>query len=83
MSVLVAEAVHGSVLEDGSLPHGISYRSKHGANHKCWAIWLRRIDDGHDIGVEVTKAGRGEAIKGPSRNTPLKAAAEALGLCIF
>ncbi|EME58779.1 hypothetical protein G352_20991 [Rhodococcus ruber BKS 20-38] len=37
---------HEVVLDDGSVPHGIYYLSKWGADMAAWAMWLRRRDDG-------------------------------------
>jgi hypothetical protein len=50
----VAAWVHGLVLDDGSLPQGIRYPSRLGAGEN-WAVWLRRIDDGHPVDSEPTK----------------------------
>ncbi|MFZ2175111.1 MAG: RES domain-containing protein, partial [Rhodococcus sp. (in: high G+C Gram-positive bacteria)] len=41
----IAEWVRSVFLDDGSLPHGIMYRSKWGADWETWAFWLRRVDD--------------------------------------
>lgn len=57
----ISEWVHGLTLDDGNLPHGIAYPSRHGGD-RCWAIWLRRIDDGLDPTSELTIANRGTAI---------------------
>jgi RES domain-containing protein len=45
ITTLLAEHVRGLILDDGSLPLGISFASKtlHG---RCWAFWDRRTDDG-------------------------------------
>lgn len=77
ITTLVALWLRAQVLEDGSLPHGILYRSKHGTNWRCWAIWLRIVDDGSDpskdIGREpTTLLGHGVPIEPPERNLPLK-----------
>lgn len=42
----IAEWVRSVILDDGSLPHGIMYRSKWGADWETWAFWLRWVDDG-------------------------------------
>lgn len=41
----VAEYVRNVLLDNGSLPPGISFRSKT-AYGRCWAFWDRRADDG-------------------------------------
>lgn len=46
LTTAIAEWIHGLVLDDGSLPHGIRYNSKWGNEQACYAIWLRAIDDG-------------------------------------
>lgn len=51
----VAKYIHGRVLSDGSLPHGIRYQSKHGTDHECYATWLRAVDDGKDVSSEPTR----------------------------
>lgn len=75
--------IHGQVLDDGSLPHGITYPSKHGSNGTCWALWLRRVDDGHDPSTEPTTVTDEHEIKDPQHDTALKAAADAFGLTIL
>lgn len=47
--------VRSVVLDDGSLPHGIAYRSKWGADWQAWAIWQRRVDDGFSLDNEPLK----------------------------
>lgn len=42
---MIATWVREQILDDGSLPLGIRFRSKHGSGY-CWAYWLRRRDDG-------------------------------------
>jgi RES domain-containing protein len=58
----ISEWVHGLKLDDGNLPHGIAYPSRHGGE-RCWAIWLRRIDDGLDPASELTTADHGAEIR--------------------
>lgn len=78
----VATLLRGVVLDDGSLPHGISFKSKHGVNGTCWAVWLRRVDDGQDPSTElVTVSGMCE-VKHISQNLPLRKAAETFGLTL-
>lgn len=83
LTVLAASWVHDRVLDDGSLPHGINFSSKHGSNGACWAIWLRRVDDGHEATKEPTKHVSTWQIKAPDQNPALKAAAEAFGLTVY
>ena len=47
LTTTVAEHVRALVLADGSLPLGISFRSKTEVG-RCWAFWNRRADDGLD-----------------------------------
>jgi hypothetical protein len=58
----ISEWVHAKRLDDGSLAHGIVYPSRHGGE-RCWATWLRRIDDGLDPGTEATKTDSGSEIR--------------------
>lgn len=46
-TTMAATWVREQVLEDGSYPLGIRFRSKHGGGY-CWAYWLRRRDAGLD-----------------------------------
>ena len=50
----IARYAWGRVLFDGSLPHGIRYKSKMGADYDCYATWLRKLDDGMDLASEPT-----------------------------
>jgi hypothetical protein len=68
----IAEWIHKQVLDDGSLPLGIVYGSKHDSHWTNWAIWLRAIDDGKDPSSEPTRAGAGEAILKPMHNESLR-----------
>lgn len=83
LTVLVARWVHDLVLDDGSLPHGITLPSKHGSNGVCWAIWLRRVDDGRAPSAEPTRVTAEQPILPPNENPPLHAAAEAFGLTVL
>jgi hypothetical protein len=83
LTTAVAAWIHSRVLDDGSLPHGIVYGSKHGTDYKCWAIWLRNVDDDRDASTEPTKAGAGKEIELPRHNPPLAAVAKHFGLRIF
>ncbi|OMH24574.1 hypothetical protein BKD30_08345 [Tersicoccus phoenicis] len=51
------------VLDDGSLPHGIVYPSRHDGGTTCFATWLRRVDDGYDASTELTIADQGQSIE--------------------
>lgn len=51
VTTLIASALRATVqLDDGTLPLGIEYVSKHGhpqgATGKCWAYWMRELDAG-------------------------------------
>nr|WP_272942780.1 RES domain-containing protein [Rhodococcus jostii] len=67
----IAGWIHAQVLDDGSLPHGIYFGSKHDRKWDCWAIWLRAIDDGHPAHSEPTTCREGQIIGKPSVNRPL------------
>lgn len=67
-------------LEDGSLPHGVKYPSKHGADWSCWATWLREVDDGKDIAAEPTKADYGPEMKDCAHNSDLRDVTRLFGL---
>jgi hypothetical protein len=67
----VAQFLWHTVLDDGSLPGGIRYFSKHGSDWECWAAWLRQTDDGlHEH--EATRADHGSFIDLPLRNDALR-----------
>lgn len=83
LTTAIAGWVHSRVLDDGSLPHGIVYGSKHGSDYKCWAIWLRNVDDGKEAATEPTKAGPGKEIDLPRNNPPLQSVASQFGLKIY
>jgi hypothetical protein len=55
ITTTIAEWVRSVILDDGSLPHGIMYRSKWGADWETWAFWLRRVDDGFPLEIEPFK----------------------------
>ncbi|MEC5182561.1 hypothetical protein [Arthrobacter sp. CG_A4] len=46
-TTMIATWIRDQVLDDGSLPLGIRFKSKNGGGD-CWAYWLRRRDDGLD-----------------------------------
>ncbi|MFV1356211.1 RES domain-containing protein [Mycolicibacterium fortuitum] len=68
----IAEWVHKQILDDGSLPLGIVYGSKHDSHWQNYAIWLRAMDDGKDTSSEPTRSGPGETIDKPEHNPALR-----------
>ncbi|MHC6223170.1 RES domain-containing protein [Arthrobacter sp. MMS24-S77] len=62
----ISEWVHALTLDDGSRPHGVVYPSRHGGE-RCWATWLRRIDDGLEPATEPSRPDSGSQIP---RNDP-------------
>jgi hypothetical protein len=78
----IAEWVRAQVLDDGSLPHGIRFGSKHGSDWNCWAVWLRAVDDGKHRRFEPTKADRGSEILDPEHNQALSEVARLFELKI-
>lgn len=58
------------VLDDGSLPLGVRYGSKHDSSWSCWAVWLRATDDGNPSGEQIT-ASDGAEIADCDHNRPL------------
>ena len=82
-SCRLATLLREVVLDDGSYSHGIRFRSKHGANGKCWAIWLRRVDDGYDPAFEPVVVTGPNEIQHPCRNTPLRDAAQTFGVTLY
>jgi len=81
VTTLIAEWVWSQTLADGAKPHGIEYGSKHGNNWRCWAIWLRRIDDG--LAGELTTSDKGSQIMEPRQNPALEQVAELFNLKVF
>lgn len=67
----IADHLWHTVLDDGSLPGGIRYLSKHGSDWECWAAWLRQTDDGFKD-REATSADHGTHIDLPLRNDALR-----------
>lgn len=78
----IARWVWGQVLDDGSLPLGIRFGSKHGTDFRCWAVWLRATDDGAPR-REPFDADPGTEILAPEHNPPLQQACDLFGLKIF
>lgn len=83
LTTALAGQIHQSVLFDGSLPHGIQFRSKHGTLGVCRAVWLRAIDDGKEQTSEPTKiVGPGAPIREPAANPALRRVADRFGVAI-
>lgn len=55
LTMHIATWIRGLVLDDGSLPVGIRYGSKRGADLHVYAIWLRALDDGRPLTSEIVK----------------------------
>ena len=60
-TVQIATWVRSAILDDGSAPHGIVYRSRH-AGGDVHAYWLRQPDTGHPAGDEPLTADTGAPI---------------------
>ena len=54
LTTTVAGHIRTAVLDDGSLPLGIRYTSKHGTGLTIYAAWLRSLDDGKDTSTEIS-----------------------------
>jgi RES domain-containing protein len=78
----IAAWIYGRILDDGSLPHGITYRSKHGNDWHCWATWLRAVDDGKPLESEPTKAEAGRDISPVAQNPCLERVARLFDVTI-
>jgi len=63
LTTSVAEWVRNQVLDDGSLPVGIKYQSKHGYDIPAYAIWLRALDDGKSLRSERIRMVTASAVK--------------------
>ncbi|WCT06089.1 RES family NAD+ phosphorylase [Rhodococcus qingshengii] len=81
ITTTIAAWIHSRVLDDGTLPHGIVYRSKWGAEWRSWAIWLRKVDDGSSINSEPTKQAQIDGIGKHSK--ALREAAELRNMRIY
>lgn len=77
-TTMIATWIRDQVLDDGSLPLGIRFKSKHGGGD-CWAYWLRRRDDGLD-GDDMS-SDSGAAIH--AHNPALLTVAERFGIRIW
>ena len=82
VTVLIARWLRSLVLDDGTFPHRIAYGSKHGEDQRCWAIWMRELDDGKPLSSEPTTRDNGHLIERPEKNPPLHSAASRLGLTV-
>lgn len=69
----IAEWIHGQVLDDGNYAHGIEFPSRHDSS-RCWAVWLRKTDDGHESTEEPTipDAGTEIDLQDPALQTVLR-----------
>lgn len=76
----IASWIRRQILDDGSLPHGIKYGSKHGTDYFCWAVWLRGVDDGHPTTAEPTKVKHESEVQEHRNNPALAAIAKLFGL---
>ena len=83
LTTVIAEWLWRQTLDDGSLPHGVSFPSKHGENWSCYAVWLRFLDDGKALHAEPTVSDAGSEIEPLERNEPLKYVAELFNLQCF
>jgi hypothetical protein len=83
VTTLIADWIRAQVLDDGSLPHGIYFGSKHGSQWCCWAVWLRAVDAGLPVTSEPTTADDGIQIDPPDRNPPLKRVCRLFRLAMF
>jgi len=63
LTTSVAKWVRNQVLDDGSLPMGIKYQSKHGDDIPAYAIWLRALDDGKPLHSERVRLVTENAVK--------------------
>lgn len=72
LTTRISEWAWSRTLEDGSLPHGILFPSKHGDDFTCVAIYLRALGDGKHVSAEPTTSDAGHGIEPPSRNPALK-----------
>jgi len=83
LTTTIAGWLRDQVLDDGSLPHGVRFGSKHDSMWTCWAIWLRALDDGKPVAAEPTKADSGTEIKICDQNPELQRVAELFRLRCF
>lgn len=82
VTTTIADWVWHQVLDDGSLPHGVRFGSKHGSDWHCWAIWLRAVDDGRGLESEPVSDRGGSAIGPPDQNEALNRIGELFHLKI-
>jgi hypothetical protein len=83
LTTTIAEWLREQVLDDGSLPHGVRFGSKHDSTWTCWAIWLRALDDGKPVTAEPTKANSGTEIKICDQNPELQRVVQLFDLKCF
>jgi len=83
ITTAIAAWIHNQTLADGSLPHGINFGSKHGNDLFCYAVWLRRVDDGKNLVSEPTTADCGHEILPAEQNPPLKRVAKLFHLRVL
>ena len=78
-TVQIAGWVRSAVLDDGTAPHGIVYRSRH-AGGDVHAYWLRRLDAGHPAGTDPLAADTGAPVT--ARDADLRDTATRYGLTV-
>lgn len=76
VTTTIAKWVRAQTLDDGSLPHGVQFGSKHGSDWHCWAVWLRAVDDGKTLSEEPTQSDDGHEIQRRELNPPLAEVAD-------
>lgn len=80
LTTAIAAWLREQLLDDGSLPHGVEFGSRHDRAWRLWAIWLRRVDAGADVSAEPTKADGGRQIAARDENAELDRTARLFGL---
>lgn len=83
VTTTVAGWLRDRVLDDGFLPHGIQFGSKHDSAWTCWAIWLRGVDDNKPVSAEPTKSAAGSEIKVCDQNPELQRIVQLFDLKCF
>lgn len=83
LTTAIAEWVWNQTLEDGKRPHGIVYGSKHDSDWRCWAVWLRQVDDGKKVAMEPTRSDAGSRILPMDQNDALRTVADAFNLIVY
>lgn len=77
-TAMIATWIREQVLDDGSLPVGVRFLSKHGGGY-CWAYWMRRRDDGLDD--DPMSSNSGVAIQ--AHNTALGIVTKRFGIKVW